>query len=79
MGGLACFRDGRYIIVADKKGNFTMIDIFRGPDIEDIRNRTIETPYEGVQSLSLSPAENKVALGLNDKRCIVIDIETQKT
>jgi hypothetical protein len=41
MGGLACFRDGRYIIVADKKGNFTFIDMSQGPNIDDIKNKNI--------------------------------------
>jgi len=44
MGGLAVFRDGRYIIVADKKGGFTFIDMFQGPNIDDIKNKSIETP-----------------------------------
>jgi hypothetical protein len=29
-------------------------------------------------SLALSPAENKAALGMADKRCLVIDIEAQR-
>jgi hypothetical protein len=41
MGGLACFRDGRHIIVADKKGNFTFIDMSQGPNIDDIKNKNI--------------------------------------
>jgi hypothetical protein len=44
MGGLAVFKDGRYIIIADKKGTFTFIDMFQGPNIDDIKNRSIETP-----------------------------------
>jgi hypothetical protein len=56
MGGLAVFRDGRYIIVSDKKGTFTFIDMFQGPNIDDIKNKSIETPIEGVLNLSLSPA-----------------------
>lgn len=78
MGGLAVFRDGRYIIIADKKGSFTFIDMFQGPNIDDIKNRSLETPYEGVMDLSLSPSETKLALGLNDKRCLIIDIGSQR-
>lgn len=29
-------------------------------------------------NLSLSPAQNKVALGMSDKRCLIIDIESQR-
>ena len=56
MGGLAVFRDGRYIIVSDKKGSFTFIDMFQGPNIDDIKNKNIETLYEGVMDLALSPS-----------------------
>lgn len=56
MGGLACFKEGRFIIVADKKGNFTFIDLFQGPNIDDIKNKNIETQYEGVLSICLSPS-----------------------
>jgi hypothetical protein len=56
MGGLSVFRDGRFILVADKKGGFTFIDMFQGPNIDDIKNKSIETPYEGVLDLALSPA-----------------------
>jgi hypothetical protein len=56
MGGLTVFKDGRFIIVADKKGGFTFIDMFQGPNIDDIKNKSIETPYEGVLDLALSPA-----------------------
>lgn len=44
MGGLAVFKDGRFIIVADKKGGFTFIDMFQGPNIDDIKNKSIQTP-----------------------------------
>lgn len=78
MGGLAVFRDGRYIIVADKKGGFTFIDMFQGPNIDDIKNKSIETPLEGVLDMALSPAETKVALGIADKKCLIIDIESKR-
>lgn len=78
MGGLAVFRDGRYIIVADKKGGFTFIDMFQGPNIDDIKNKSIETPLEGVLDMVLSPSETKVALGMTDKKCLIIDIEAQR-
>lgn len=41
FGGAAVFKDGRYIIVSDKKGNFTFIDVLQGPNIDDIKNKTI--------------------------------------
>ncbi len=78
MGGLAVFRDGRYIIVADKKGGFTFIDMFQGPNIDDIKNKSIETPLEGVLDMVLSPSETKAALGMTDKKCLIIDIEAQR-
>ena len=45
LGGLSCFEDGRFVIVADKKGVIAYVDLSKGPNIEDIKNNSIETAH----------------------------------
>ena len=45
MGGIACFQDGRFVLVADKKGVFSYVDLAKGPDIEDIKSASVQTAY----------------------------------
>ena len=62
-------------MIADRKGMFSYIDLFKALNLNDIEEKRIETSIDGILDLSLSPSQTKVACGLSDKRCIVIDIE----
>ena len=55
MGGISCFKDGRFVLVADKKGVFAYVDLAKGPNIEDIKAGSVQTAFEGSMDLSLSP------------------------
>lgn len=44
----------------------------------DIDGKKIETGIDGILDISLGPAQNKVACGLADKRCVVLDIEKER-
>ena len=74
MGGIGCFQDGRFVLVADKKGVFAYVDLAKGPNIDDIKAASVQTAFEGSMDLSLSPNETKVAVGMGDNRCMVLDI-----
>lgn len=74
IGGIQCFGDGKSILIADRKGMFSYINVFTVPDLHDIEAKRVETSIDGILDMSLSPSETKVACGLADKKCIVIDI-----
>lgn len=75
VGGIQCFDDGRNILIADKKGVFSFIDMFKELNYNDIENKRINTDIDGVLDISLSPSQTKIVCGLSDKRCVVLDIE----
>ncbi len=74
FGGLSVFEDGRYIIVADKKGVFTFVDLSKGPNIDDIKDNSIQTTLYGVLDICLSPSQSLVACGMSDNKCYILDI-----
>ena len=74
LGGLACFDDGRYAIAADKKGVFAWIDMSKGPNIEDIKSNSIQTNFEGVLDISISPNQTKLACGMTENKCLILDM-----
>ncbi len=78
IGGIGVFQNGRYVLVADKKGYFSNVDMFKGPNIEDIKDKTFKTPHEGMLCMSLSPSETKAVCGMSDKKCIVVDLQKSK-
>jgi hypothetical protein len=45
LGGLSCFEDGRFILAADKKGVFAYVDLSKGPNIDDIKANSVQTPH----------------------------------
>ena len=71
---MGCFQDGRFVLVADKKGVFAYVDLAKGPNIDDIKAASLQTPFEGAMDMSLSPNETKLAVGMGDNRCLVLDI-----
>lgn len=40
VGGIQCFKNGRHILIADKKGMFSFIDMFK-IDLNDIDSKRI--------------------------------------
>lgn len=78
LGGLACFEDGRYVLAADKKGVFTYVDMSKGPNIDDIKNSSSTTPLDGVLDISLSPSQTKLACGMADNKCLIVDIGKER-
>lgn len=41
VGGIECFQDGRNILIADKKGMFSYIDLFKALNLGDIEEKKI--------------------------------------
>ena len=78
VGGIACFQNGYNIMIADRKGMFSYIDLFKALNLNDIKDKEIKTELEGVLDVSLCPAETKIVCGLSDKRCVVMDIEKER-
>ncbi len=74
LGGIGCFEDAQKIMIADRKGAFTFIDLVKALNIEDIKSKVINTDLDGVMDFSIAPSQTKVVCGLSDKRCVVIDI-----
>lgn len=74
LGGISCFEDGRFVLTADKKGVFAYVDLSKGPNIEDIKSNSIQTNFEGVLDICLSPFQTKVACGMSDNKCLILDI-----
>ena len=74
VGGIQCFEDGRNILIADKKGTFSYIDMFKELNYNDIDDKRIETGIEGIMDFSLGPKQNKIVCGLADRKCVVFDI-----
>lgn len=78
VGGIQCFDDGKTILIADRKGMFSYIDLFKELNLNDIEDKRVETGIDGILDVSLAPAQTKIVCGLADKKCIVCDIEKQK-
>lgn len=78
IGGIQLFDDGRNILIADKKGVFSFIDMFKELNYTDIENKRIITGIDGVLDVSLSPSQSKIVCGLVDKKCVVLDIEKER-
>jgi len=78
LGGIACFDDGRYVIVADKKGVFAWVDLSKGPNIDDIKANSMQTNFEGVLDISLSPFQTKLACGNSENKCLILDLGKEK-
>lgn len=78
VGGIQCFDDGRNILIADKKGVFSFIEMLKELNHSDIDGKKIETGIDGILDISLGPAQNKVVCGLADKKCVVLDIEKER-
>lgn len=78
LGGIACLDDGRYVIAADKKGVFAWIDLSKGPNIDDIKANSLQTNFEGVLDISLSPFQTKLACGMSDNKCLILDLGKEK-
>ena len=74
LGGIACLDDGRYVIVADKKGVFAWVDLSKGPNIDDIKANSMQTTFEGVLDISLSPFQTKLACGMSENKCLILDL-----
>jgi polyadenylation factor subunit 2 len=79
LGGLSCFEDGRWVLAADKKGVFAYVDLSKGPNIDDIRANSVQTTYEGVLDISLAPLQTKVACGMSDNKCLILDIGKERS
>lgn len=41
VGGIQCFEDGRTILIADKKGMFSYIDLFKELNLNDIEDKRV--------------------------------------
>ena len=78
LGGISCYEDGRFILAADKKGVFAYVDLSKGPNIEDIKANSVQTTYEGVLDICLSPFQIKVVCGMSDNRCLILDLGKDK-
>ena len=66
--------DGRYLLVADKKGTFAWVDLSKGPNIDDIKASSMETSFQSVLDISISPSQTKLACGTSDNRCFILDL-----
>ena len=55
LGGIAAYQDGRRIMIADRKGRFTWIDVVT-KDLNDIKAKIVATAAEGIVDISLSPS-----------------------
>ena len=62
------------MLVADKKGIFAYVDLAKGPNIDDIKANSIQTNFEGVLDICLAPFQSKLACGMSDNRCLLLDI-----
>ena len=78
VGGIQCFRNGHDILIADRKGMFSYIDLFKSLDLNDIEDKKVITSLDGVLDVALGPAETKIVCGLTDKKCVVLDIEKER-
>ena len=56
IGGIACFQNGYNIMIADRKGMFSYIDLFQALNLNDIKDKAIQTSLDGVLDISLGPA-----------------------
>ena len=66
--------DGRFLLAADKKGAFAWVDLSKGPNIDDIKGSSMQTNFEGVLDISLAPSQTKLACGMADNHCILLDL-----
>ena len=66
--------DGRYVIAADKKGVFALVDLSKGPNIEDIKKLSLQTNFEGILDISISPFQTKLACGMSENKCLILDL-----
>jgi hypothetical protein len=56
LGGVAPLQDGRNIIIADRKGKFTHIDVAT-KNLNDVKEKNVkQTDVEGIIDMSLSPS-----------------------
>lgn len=55
MGGIATYQDGRKILIADRKGKFTWIDVVT-KNLDEIKDKAVSTDIEGIIDVSLSPS-----------------------
>jgi WD40 repeat protein len=78
LGGISCFEDGRFVIAADKKGVFAFVDLSKGPNIDDIKANSIQTIFEGVLDISLSPFQTKLACGMTENKCFILDLGKER-
>ena len=54
------------------------MDLSKGPNIDDIKANSVQTAYEGVLDICLSPFQTKVICGMSDNKCLIIDIGKDK-
>lgn len=74
LGGLAPYQDGKRVMIADRKGKFTWIDVVT-KDLKEINDKARNTEIEGILDISLSPGETKLACGTKDKIILIFDLE----
>lgn len=74
LGGVAPMQDGRNVIIADRKGKFTHIDVVT-KNLTEIKDKNAKnTEVEGVIDIALAPSETRLVCGSKDKLIIIFEL-----